>query len=192
VLQLEGAKHWDLFPATSDPGSLSHALALHASGTTIAPEDVEAAEAQRVRVTLREGETSFLYVPRGSVHVCTAPNDDNRHSVHVTISATQTNTWLELFQRFLPLALHRLAVNPDAPSLLRQVDLVPSLAATTKPLLRCHHSRYARFPLQALPPGWTRLFTTSTTSPTVPTSANVALESLLATFRGGLQWLGSE
>ena len=114
MLQVEGAKHWDLYPSLSCP------LALSASGTTIPPEALAAAEAQRVRVTLRQGETSFQYVPRGTVHVCTSTSDD-APSVHVTISATTTNTWLELFQRVLPLALHRLARQAEAPSLLKQV-----------------------------------------------------------------------
>jgi ribosomal protein L16 Arg81 hydroxylase len=128
VLQVEGSKQWDLYP------SLSRPLALFASGgasSTISSEALAKAEGERVRVTLQQGETSFLYVPRGTVHVCTSTGDD-APSVHVTISATTTNTWLELFQRFLPPALHRLATKSAAPSLLRQVKLSSSLAAIAK------------------------------------------------------------
>eukprot|EP00731_Ephydatia_muelleri_P028308 Em0019g1181a len=93
VLQLEGKKQWKLYP----PRDGSELLPRHSSpnfsqneiGTPI------------MDTVLEPGD--LLYFPRGTIHQAMSLPDC--HSLHVTLSTYQKNTWGDLLEKLVPAAL---------------------------------------------------------------------------------------
>ncbi|XP_067941831.1 ribosomal oxygenase 1-like isoform X2 [Watersipora subatra] len=93
VLQLEGQKHWkvygprsdaDIWPLTSSPNLTEDCLSEPIIDCVLEPGDL-------------------LYFPRGAIHQAMA--QDEVHSLHMTVSTHQKNTWSDLLNLMLPAAL---------------------------------------------------------------------------------------
>merc|ERR1711872_390888 len=56
---------------------------------------------QVIEVDLEPGD--MIYMPRGTIHQGNCLNEE--HSLHITISAYQLNSWTDLFEKLLPAAL---------------------------------------------------------------------------------------
>lgn len=93
VLQLEGRKHWKVYaprcPEEELPLNSSKNLERHELGELI------------LETVLETGD--LLYMPRGFIHE--AQSSPDTHSLHITISANQHNTWSDFFKLMLPGAL---------------------------------------------------------------------------------------
>lgn len=100
ILQLEGKKHWRLY----NPRSEQETLPRESSGNF----DQSEIGSPILDVTLEAGD--LLYFPRGTIHQGYALED--AHSLHITFSCYQKNTWGDLFQKLLPRALE-IAVEED-------------------------------------------------------------------------------
>jgi len=100
ILQLEGSKHWKLY----DPPEKSQFLA-RVSSKNFTQEEIGEPIAE---VTLEAGD--LLYLPRGTVHQ--AATSDSVHSLHLTVSAYQKNSWIDLLEKVIPQAL-QLAAESD-------------------------------------------------------------------------------
>lgn len=100
VLQLEGQKLWRVY-APRDP---SEELPRFSSGN-FAKEEVGE---PLLTALLEPGD--LLYFPRGFIHqACTG---ETSHSLHLTLSTCQRNTWGDLLEKALPTAL-QLAMDED-------------------------------------------------------------------------------
>ncbi|XP_035672115.1 bifunctional lysine-specific demethylase and histidyl-hydroxylase NO66 [Branchiostoma floridae] len=93
VLQLEGKKHWKLYSPRNDAEKLPR----FSSGNFSQEEIGEAI----LDVTLEPGD--LLYFPRGTIHQASALPDT--HSLHITVSTCQRNTWGDLMEKLVPAAL---------------------------------------------------------------------------------------
>ncbi|XP_066279326.1 bifunctional lysine-specific demethylase and histidyl-hydroxylase NO66 [Branchiostoma lanceolatum] len=93
VLQLEGKKHWKLY----SPRNEGEKLPRFSSGNFSQEEIGEAI----LDVTLEPGD--LLYFPRGTIHQASALPDT--HSLHITVSTCQRNTWGDLMEKLVPAAL---------------------------------------------------------------------------------------
>lgn len=93
VLQLEGKKHWKLYNPISDQETLPRESSRNYSESEIGTCILD--------VTLHAGD--LLYFPRGFVHQAHALEDV--HSLHITVSCFQKNTWGDLLQKLLPRGL---------------------------------------------------------------------------------------
>ncbi|XP_006884761.1 PREDICTED: bifunctional lysine-specific demethylase and histidyl-hydroxylase NO66 [Elephantulus edwardii] len=93
VLQLEGRKHWRVYR----PRVTAEELAL-TSSRNFTQEDLGEPVLQTV---LEPGD--LLYFPRGFIHQ--AECQDGVHSLHITLSTYQRNTWGDFIEGVLPLAL---------------------------------------------------------------------------------------
>ncbi|KAK7504202.1 hypothetical protein BaRGS_00004506 [Batillaria attramentaria] len=93
VIQLEGKKHWKLYSPRTDEENLprfsSNNFTQSEVGTPI------------LNVVLEAGD--MLYFPRGTIHQANA--NEKEHSLHVTFSCYQRNTWGDLLERLVPRAL---------------------------------------------------------------------------------------
>ncbi|XP_076464273.1 ribosomal oxygenase 1-like isoform X2 [Babylonia areolata] len=93
IIQLEGKKHWKLYNPRSDEETLprysSKNFSMHDVGSPI------------LDVVLEAGD--LLYFPRGTIHQASATED--KHSLHVTFSCYQKNTWGDLLEKLVPQAL---------------------------------------------------------------------------------------
>lgn len=94
ILQIEGQKKWKVYkprlPAEELPRFSSRNLT------------EEELDKPVMEVTLKAGD--MLYFPRGYIHQgCTDPD---YHSLHVTISVYQRNSFADLLEKALPVALH--------------------------------------------------------------------------------------
>ena len=88
LLQLEGEKHWRLYPPPGDVDVLSR----HSS------EDYEPSQLPpkpTMSIVLKAGDA--LYMPRGWVHQ--GHTDASTHSLHITFSACQMHSWADLLLR---------------------------------------------------------------------------------------------
>uniref|UniRef100_A0A2M3ZAP3 Bifunctional lysine-specific demethylase and histidyl-hydroxylase n=1 Tax=Anopheles braziliensis TaxID=58242 RepID=A0A2M3ZAP3_9DIPT len=93
VLQIEGRKRWRLYP----PRRRQEVLA-RVSSENIAEHELAS---PIIDVVLEAGD--LLYFPRGCIHqAATVPG---AHSLHVTLSVYQRNSWADLFEQMLPIAL---------------------------------------------------------------------------------------
>ncbi|XP_028923232.1 ribosomal oxygenase 1 [Ornithorhynchus anatinus] len=100
VVQLEGRKRWRLYrPAEELPRRPGPDLAPGALGRPL------------LQVVLRPGD--LLYFPRGFVHQADCPAATGQHSLHLTLSAFQRNSWGDLLEPLLPAALEA-ALEEDA------------------------------------------------------------------------------
>ncbi|OWF43534.1 ribosomal oxygenase 1-like [Mizuhopecten yessoensis] len=100
ILQLEGKKHWRLYSPRSDAEKLPR----FSSGNFT---DVDLGE-PILEKTLEPGD--LLYFPRGTIHQAKTVGDE--HSLHITVSCYQKNTWGDLFEKLMPRAV-QLAVEED-------------------------------------------------------------------------------
>ncbi|XP_049626237.1 ribosomal oxygenase 1 [Suncus etruscus] len=100
VLQLEGRKRWRVYR----PRRAAEELALLPSAN-LGPDELGEPVLQAV---LEPGD--LLYFPRGFVHQAECP--DGAHSLHLTLSTYQRNSWGDFLEAALPLAVQA-AVDED-------------------------------------------------------------------------------
>ncbi|XP_064601898.1 ribosomal oxygenase 1-like [Liolophura sinensis] len=93
VLQLEGKKHWKLYQPINDNEKLPRF-----SSRNFREEEVGK---PILDVVLEAGD--LLYFPRGIIHQATAMDDT--HSLHITVSCYQKNSWGDLLEKLVPRAL---------------------------------------------------------------------------------------
>jgi len=93
MLQLEGRKHWRLY----GPRCEEERLPRHSSAN-LEQEDLGS---PILETTLEPGD--LLYFPRGTIHQGDCLPD--QHSLHITISTYQRNSWTDLLSSLLPAAL---------------------------------------------------------------------------------------
>ncbi|XP_077409243.1 ribosomal oxygenase 1 isoform X2 [Vanacampus margaritifer] len=93
VIQLEGKKHWRVYNPRSDDEVLP----------VLSSPNFDQAEIGKpiLEVLLEAGD--LLYFPRGFIHqgVCLP----DAHSLHITVSSYQKNSWGDLLQKLVPTAL---------------------------------------------------------------------------------------
>lgn len=105
-LQLQGSKRWKVYePTIKLPRTSSEDF------TTEDLEDMKPV----LDVTLNEGD--LLYMPRGFIHQACTLNDNNHHSLHLTISAMQQWAWVDLMEIVVPDALNAAAMSETSTSL---------------------------------------------------------------------------
>lgn len=92
ILQLEGKKHWKLYSPRND----EEVLPRFSSGNFSQKEIGEPI----LDTVLEAGD--LLYFPRGTIH---QGNATDEHSLHITVSCYQLNTWGDLLQKLLPAAV---------------------------------------------------------------------------------------
>ncbi|XP_074662230.1 ribosomal oxygenase 1-like [Tubulanus polymorphus] len=93
VIQLEGKKHWRLY----NPRTENEVLPRYSSENFTQEEIGDPI----LDIVLEAGD--LLYFPRGFIHQADTPEDS--HSLHVTLSTCQQNTWGDLLEKLFPLAL---------------------------------------------------------------------------------------
>lgn len=100
VIQIEGEKLWKVYaprtPAEVLPRFSSGNFTEADIGTPI------------LEILLKAGD--MLYFPRGFIHQGTA--QEHTHSLHITLSMYQKNSWADLFETLLPAAL-KCAIEED-------------------------------------------------------------------------------
>merc|ERR1711892_31875 len=93
LLQLEGKKHWKIYGPREDseilPRFSSANLEQEEIGSPIIETDMEPGD--------------MIYMPRGTIHQGNCLGEE--HSLHITISAYQMNSWTDLLEKLLPAAL---------------------------------------------------------------------------------------
>ncbi|ORC84751.1 lysine-specific demethylase NO66 [Trypanosoma theileri] len=99
LLQLEGEKEWNLYTAPSEVDVLSR----------YSSEDYNPKDLPPPIMTLRLVPGDVLYMPRGTVHQGRTLGE--KHSLHVTFSANQMNTWADLIKIAVTHSLEKLATN---------------------------------------------------------------------------------
>jgi bifunctional lysine-specific demethylase and histidyl-hydroxylase NO66 len=97
LLQLEGTKLWKVYAPRCDEETLPRFPSRNMSPEELPPPVLE--------VALKPGE--LLYMPRGWVHQAVASPEAS--SFHITISAAQRCTWIDYFEKLLPIALKEVA-----------------------------------------------------------------------------------
>ncbi|XP_078000237.1 bifunctional lysine-specific demethylase and histidyl-hydroxylase NO66-like isoform X2 [Glandiceps talaboti] len=93
VIQLEGKKHWRLYSPRTDEENLPRF-----SSGNFQDEDIGN---PILDIVLEAGD--LLYFPRGTIHQADTPSDS--HSLHITLSTCQKNTWGDLMEKLVPRAL---------------------------------------------------------------------------------------
>ncbi|KAG0716285.1 Ribosomal oxygenase 1 [Chionoecetes opilio] len=93
LLQLEGKKHWKVYKPRSEEEELPEL-----SSGNLNQEDIGEPV---LEVTLEAGD--LLYLPRGYIHQATTNEDI--HSIHITVSTYQKNSWGHYLQKLLPRAV---------------------------------------------------------------------------------------
>lgn len=93
VLQLEGRKKWKLY----FPRNEKEILPRFSSGNF----NQEEISDPILDITLESGD--MLYFPRGTIHQAYSLPDT--HSLHITVSASQRNSWGDLLEKLIPMAL---------------------------------------------------------------------------------------
>ncbi|XP_018590816.2 ribosomal oxygenase 1 [Scleropages formosus] len=93
IIQLEGRKHWRVYNPRSEDEVLPVASSPNFSQSEIGEPSLE--------VVLEAGD--LLYFPRGFIHQGDCLPD--AHSLHITISSYQKNSWGDLLQKLVPAAL---------------------------------------------------------------------------------------
>ncbi|XP_048737323.1 ribosomal oxygenase 1-like isoform X2 [Ostrea edulis] len=100
ILQLEGRKHWRLYSPRTD----GEVLPRFSSGN-FTEKDLGKPILDTV---LEPGD--LLYFPRGTIHQGNCMEDT--HSLHITVSCYQKNSWGDLFEKMVPRAL-QIAIDED-------------------------------------------------------------------------------
>ncbi|XP_069017829.1 ribosomal oxygenase 1 isoform X2 [Embiotoca jacksoni] len=93
VVQLEGKKHWRVYNPRTEDEVLPVLSSQNFNQTDIGKPILD--------VVLEAGD--LLYFPRGFIHQGNCLPD--AHSMHITISSYQKNSWGDLLQRVVPAAL---------------------------------------------------------------------------------------
>ncbi|KAF5274276.1 hypothetical protein FQR65_LT04394 [Abscondita terminalis] len=99
VLQLEGRKHWRLYP----PLNPSEVLPRYSSKNLNRNDLV--GKTQLKELTLEAGD--LLYFPRGTIHE--GFTDENAHSLHITVSVYQKTAYTDLMEHVLKYTLEAAA-----------------------------------------------------------------------------------
>ncbi|XP_009931481.2 ribosomal oxygenase 1 [Opisthocomus hoazin] len=100
VLQLEGKKHWRVY----GPRTGAEVLPQFSSANLVQAELGEPV----LETVLEAGD--LLYFPRGFIHQADCLPD--AHSLHITVSSYQRNSWGDLLEKLLPAAL-QMALEED-------------------------------------------------------------------------------
>ncbi|XP_033874863.2 ribosomal oxygenase 1 [Acipenser ruthenus] len=100
VVQLEGKKHWRVYNPRTKEEVLPQVSSPNFSQDEIGEPILE--------VVLEAGD--LLYFPRGFIHQGDCLSDT--HSLHITISSFQKNSWGDLLDKLLPAAL-QIAIEED-------------------------------------------------------------------------------
>eukprot|EP00794_Sanderia_malayensis_P020471 gene20471-22487_t len=100
ILQLEGRKHWKLY----SPRNITESLPRYSS-ENFTQDEVGEPILDKI---LEPGDC--LYFPRGFIHQ--AKTTDDAHSLHITLSVYQKNTWGDFLERLIPVALQT-AIDED-------------------------------------------------------------------------------
>uniref|UniRef100_A0A0K8SCD5 Bifunctional lysine-specific demethylase and histidyl-hydroxylase n=1 Tax=Lygus hesperus TaxID=30085 RepID=A0A0K8SCD5_LYGHE len=100
ILQLEGRKRWRVYKPRS-----KHEVLPRFSSPNFSEADLS--DPPVFDAILSPGD--LLYFPRGYIHQ--AHTVHNEHSLHVTISAYQKTSWLDLMDKLVPSALKTAAAN---------------------------------------------------------------------------------
>ncbi|XP_020665844.3 ribosomal oxygenase 1 [Pogona vitticeps] len=100
VIQLEGKKHWRVYSPRREAEVLPQFSSNNFSQTEIGEPIIE--------TILETGD--LLYFPRGFIHQGDCLPD--AHSLHITVSSYQRNSWADLLEKLLPAAL-QIAVEED-------------------------------------------------------------------------------
>jgi lysine-specific demethylase/histidyl-hydroxylase NO66 len=115
VLQLEGKKMWKVYPPRSESEMLPRYSSPNFEQGEIGEPVLEA--------VLEPGD--LLYMPRGTVHqACCVPG---AHSLHVTISTNQFNTWADILELAFPQALQQAVAEVPALRRCPPPDLLDAL-----------------------------------------------------------------
>jgi len=93
VVQLEGRKHWRLYNPRSDAECLPRYSSANFSQEEIGDPILD--------TELVAGDV--LYFPRGTIHQADTPSDT--HSLHITLSTYQKNSWTDFMEKLIPGAL---------------------------------------------------------------------------------------
>lgn len=124
LLQVEGEKIWKLY----DPQEEVDYLSRHSS------EDYTPAQFPTPKHTLTLKAGDVLYMPRGTVHQ--GYTTAKTHSLHVTFSANQMNSWADLFQQAARHSIETLAANNIEWRRALPVDAMRVLGAVSHPEFR--------------------------------------------------------
>uniref|UniRef100_A0A8C4XRL8 Bifunctional lysine-specific demethylase and histidyl-hydroxylase n=1 Tax=Falco tinnunculus TaxID=100819 RepID=A0A8C4XRL8_FALTI len=100
VLQLEGKKHWRVYSPRTDAEVLPRFSSTNLTQAELGKPVLE--------TVLEAGD--MLYFPRGFIHQGDCLPD--AHSLHITVSSYQRNTWGDLLEKLLPAAL-QMALEED-------------------------------------------------------------------------------
>ncbi|KAM6335519.1 ribosomal oxygenase 1 [Podargus strigoides] len=100
VLQLEGKKHWRVYSPRTDAEVLPQFSSANLTQAELGEPVLE--------TVLEAGD--LLYFPRGFIHQGNCLPD--AHSLHITVSSYQRNTWGDLLEKLLPAAL-QMALEED-------------------------------------------------------------------------------
>lgn len=100
VLQLEGKKHWRVYSPQTDTEVLPQFSSANLTQAELGKPVLE--------VVLEAGD--LLYFPRGFIHQGDCLPD--AHSLHITVSSYQRNSWGDLLEKLLPAAL-QMALEED-------------------------------------------------------------------------------
>ncbi|XP_019407811.1 PREDICTED: bifunctional lysine-specific demethylase and histidyl-hydroxylase NO66 [Crocodylus porosus] len=100
VLQLEGKKHWRVYAPRSEAEVLPQFSSPNFAQTEIGEPVLD--------TVLEAGD--LLYFPRGFIHQGDCLPD--AHSLHITVSSYQRNSWGDLLEKLLPAAL-QMAIDED-------------------------------------------------------------------------------
>lgn len=96
MLQVEGKKRWRLY-RPPDNSYLARYSSRNFNESEIGEPILD--------TILEAGD--LLYFPRGTIHQ--AETADDAHSLHITLSVYQKNSWYDFFEKLLPLTLKRAA-----------------------------------------------------------------------------------
>ncbi|KAK6999567.1 bifunctional lysine-specific demethylase and histidyl-hydroxylase NO66-like isoform X1 [Biomphalaria glabrata] len=92
ILQLEGKKHWRLYNSRNNDEILPRFSSGNFSQLDLGEPILD--------TVLEAGD--LLYFPRGTIH---QGNATDEHSLHITVSCYQMNSWGDLLQKLLPAAV---------------------------------------------------------------------------------------
>ncbi|KAK3748732.1 hypothetical protein QZH41_015680 [Actinostola sp. cb2023] len=93
IVQLEGKKHWRLYNPRLQPIMFKYSDQGNFSQDEIGEPILD--------TVLEAGD--MLYFPRGTIHQGDTPKDS--HSLHITLSTYQRNTWGDFLEKLVPRAL---------------------------------------------------------------------------------------
>jgi len=99
ILQIEGQKRWKLYKPLNENEYLPRNSSKNFDQSEIGKPILD--------TVVKAGD--LLYLPRGTIHQ--GMTLDDTHSLHVTLSVYQKNSWYDLLKKVLPQALKQAAEN---------------------------------------------------------------------------------